>query len=83
MEDEAMKRRKKVKSPYHITFKDALNAAILLVEREDYPKKPCPKCAKTIKLLNQLKYDLKQTALEQNLVWYAHKGERKLYIDPD
>lgn len=75
-----MKKKRKFKNPYHLTFNDALNAAIFLVKREHLNEKPCPKCREALETIKKLKQYFQLTALDMDLVWHAYKGERVLYI---
>lgn len=70
----------KLKSPFRLTFDEALQAAINLVKQEHGSKMPCAKCRKTLALLSQLRVRLNQMAVASNLVWYAMRGERRIDV---
>lgn len=74
------KKKKNFKNPYHLTFTDALNAATFLVKQEHLHEKPCPKCRMALEMIKKLKKYFQLTALDRDLVWHAHKGQRILYV---
>lgn len=61
-----------------LTFDDALLAAEYLVSIEHYPEKPCKKCRYTLRLIKLLKKHLSDMAIDDNVIWDAYKGCRKL-----
>lgn len=63
----------RIKSPYRLSFNDAILAAEYLVKNDNIPNKTFRYCQKTLRLLKELKKRLNYQAIGDNLVWYAFR----------
>jgi hypothetical protein len=62
----------KIKSADKLTFNNALLSAEYLIKQE-HPNKLCKSCQKTLRLLKELKKELNNQAIGDNLVWDTFK----------